>query len=219
MEQDNNTAERELLKAIEGNSNLKKIPKGRGPVIPFLSKEIIGQLVGRCKDVSAAIFVRGDLDQANRVFIVVLAFIMFSFGMVMFRGFNRLRYMPRFDIAVVNNPQDSGAAAVLKLKPLAYYTGIVLGRNIFVPFDTEKKSESLLKGSGGSNINELIRGLRVVGISWDKDNKGRFVMLEDIKTQATYPLREGEALFNITVKEIFQDKVVVTYMEEEAELR
>jgi len=88
-------------------------------------------------------------------------------------------------------------------------------RNIFLP---PKEKEVVKQVTPSPTINQMVKDFHVVGISWADDRKERFVMIEDGRTHITYYLREGDKILDLTVKRIYEDKVVISYKNEEVEL-
>jgi len=57
-----------------------------------------------------------------------------------------------------------------------------------------------------ATLADATEGLRVVGISWGDEPE---VLIEQVKPQKTYFLKQGEKVGSLEVKEIFQDRVVL----------
>lgn len=118
------------------------------------------------------------------------------------------------------HPGSTSAVKASILKAASYYLERARGRDIF---SMVRPEEPKAKGASRSNppsqrITELIKNLRLVGISWSADPD---VMIEDTNLQRTFFLKKGQVIENINVKleAVFKDKVVLTYEGEEAELR
>ena len=114
----------------------------------------------------------------------------------------------------------SSAVKASILKAVSYYLEKARGRDIFqMVRDEEPRAKSVSRANPPSQrITELIKNLRLVGISWSADPD---VMIEDTNLQRTFFLKKGQIIENINVKveAVFKDKVVLTCEGEEAELR
>jgi len=60
------------------------------------------------------------------------------------------------------------------------------------------------------------RDLKLVGISWSKDPDA---MIEDTKSKRTFFLKRGSFINDVKVEAIFRDKVILSYRDEEIELK
>ncbi len=58
--------------------------------------------------------------------------------------------------------------------------------------------------------------LKLVGISWSQDPD---VMIEDTKSKRTFFLKRGDTINDLTISDVFRDKVVLTYKGDEVELK
>ena len=67
-----------------------------------------------------------------------------------------------------------------------------------------------------SRIAEASKNLKLVGISWSDDPD---VIIEDTKAGMAYFLKKGQMINDLKLKEVFKDKVILGYQEEEVELR
>jgi hypothetical protein len=99
------------------------------------------------------------------------------------------------------------------LKAETHYLEKARERNIFKigmkGKDTKSKTPSL-------RITEATQNLKLVGISWSDDPD---VMIEDTKTQRTFFLKKGQMIDDIKLEAVFKDKVILSYLEEEIELK
>ena len=68
----------------------------------------------------------------------------------------------------------------------------------------------------------MVENLQVVGISESESSSGekeRYAMVEDLKTELTYFLNEGDTILNVMVKQIKENSLVLEYQQETIELR
>ena len=85
-------------------------------------------------------------------------------------------------------------------------------RNVFTFLPAPIKAEASLS----PDITEIIANLRLVGIIWSNSPQA---MIENAKEQRTFLLSQGEQIGQVTIKNIFKDKVVIEVEGQEKELR
>jgi hypothetical protein len=99
------------------------------------------------------------------------------------------------------------------LKAGTYYLEKARERNIFKigmkGTDSKSKAPSV-------RITEATQNLKLVGISWSDDPD---VMIEDTKTGRTFFLKKGQMVDDIKLVAVFKDKVILSYLGEEVELK
>ena len=220
MAQNGNTADRELLKAIEGadgKPEVKKKPKvGAGADPLSVLKSRLSFFLNQVKQSATPGTLKFSFSQVNKILFLIIA--LFLFWSVFSRGMIRLQKIPKFDLSSMKTTSDLAKTVILPLKDYAYYTDILLGRNIFNPVEKQQQQQ-VKQQEVAPRINTLIKNLKIVGISWSEKKKDRYVMIEDTKAQLTYYLQEGDKVSTLIVKEIFEDKAVLAHKEEEVELR
>jgi len=216
MEENSNTAEHELLKAIEGQ-NPAVPPRNRVPAASM--EKLFNHLAGRV----AEWLKRGSLEkikakvglhEINRALIVIVLIFVLWYLSVSVKGIRSLNNIPRFEVPSIKKNYNA-KVMVFPLKEYSYYMDALLGRNIF------KAAEKAVQDSGieGAGIQNMIRGMRLAGISWSEDSAKRYVMIEDMKVNITHYVKEGETILNFTVKKIFKEKVTLSYNGNEVDLR
>ena len=90
-------------------------------------------------------------------------------------------------------------------------------RDLFSP-KPETKSEEV-KMEQGPSVDDLVKDLRLVGISYSPATNESYVMVENIKTELTYILQEGDTIANFVIEQILSDKVVMRIGGETVELK
>ncbi|MBN1912837.1 MAG: hypothetical protein JW788_00395 [Candidatus Omnitrophica bacterium] len=111
--------------------------------------------------------------------------------------------------------KPSGMLAVSLLKATSYYLEKARERNIFKIRVT--RSEEKASKTPFSTIGEATKSLKLVGISWSDDPD---VMIEDMESKKTFFLKKGQLINNsIKLEAVFRDKVVLSYLGEEIELK
>jgi len=223
-ENNNTTAERELLKTIEGNPALtKKVRTFEvGLIVARLQSAITGVLA-LAKKTAGGGEKKISLQLINKILIFLVAVVLVFSGLTVFAGATRLGSIPRFDVSKFQPAAGNEETVALPVKTLSYYADIILGRNIFIPYAEEVKQAA--PAQNGVQLTQMIENLQVVGISWtgkqgqDEKQGERFAMVEDLKSQLTYFLSEGDTVLQMTVKKIKDESVILEYEGQEIELR
>ncbi len=128
-------------------------------------------------------------------------------------GMPRIKKVQRLETAA--RTLDIGNLNIEKLGPLTYYLQEIGGRNIFALAAVSKTAEAD-SAEPSIELTNLIDGLRVAGIIWSEAPQA---IIEDIKTGETYLLNRGGKLKQARVKEILKDRVILSYHDEEIELK
>lgn len=105
------------------------------------------------------------------------------------------------------------------LKKGPYYSEKVRSRDIFkfasrAP-KVSKEGSKAPPEKKTSEIVELVKDLKLVGISWSDDPD---IMIEDTKDNMTYFLKRGQMIKKMKLVGVFRDKIILRYKEEEVEL-
>lgn len=107
--------------------------------------------------------------------------------------------------------------SVENFKPVAFYIEQIRRRDIFKPSpraETKVVAPAPRAKEMRAKLKELVKDLKLVGISWGKSPKA---MIRSEKKKKTYFLRQGQMIgtTGIKVKTISKDKVVINYQGEE----
>lgn len=103
----------------------------------------------------------------------------------------------------------------LTFRDIADYLSTVARRNIFHPFEKKVVEEKDLGVPQESkNIALKMQAYKLVGISWLENPGSATVMFEEVQTQVTHFVRQGEDIDGITVDQIFPDQVILRYQGE-----
>ncbi len=216
MAKNSNTAERELLKAIEGHPNVQKMPSAEKSGIDFISllKSRLSFFADAMKKPSKQAKPALSLTIIANALIGLIVMLIIWYGVVIMGGMRRFERIPRFETSEMPRG-DVSTEIHIPLRDYAFYADALLGRNIFIPF-VEKEPEREITTS---RINDMVQGLKLAGISWSPDSHDRYAMIEDAKTQLTYFLQENDMFLNLVVKEINEESIVLGFGSEEIELR
>ena len=216
MDQNSNSAEKELLKAIEGEESLEA--KSQTKAVP----DIIGLVKSRWAfaydKLKKRVLQNGngvDIALVNKAIGAVIGILIIWGILIAVKGAGRLHNIPRFDISKLSSQIVVSSSIKLPVKEYAYYVDVLLGRNIFNPEQKEEAQVQMVV----PRINEIVKDLKVVGISWDENKKQSFAMVEDLSKQVTYFLREGDSVLNLVVKKVDDEGLILMYGQEEVTLK
>jgi len=150
-----------------------------------------------------------NLEITNRILIVILG------GLIIFLFVDFIYLKP--DFKKIYEKISALPAARLKkrdviyLKPLSAYLDASAKRDIFNPIAITKEDmyvERIVR------LEELTKGLSLVGIFWGKNPE---VMIEDTEEKKTYFLRRGQTIKGIKIDSILEDRVILEHNNETME--
>ena len=217
------TPERELLKIIEEPGTKVKVPslKARQNFFnlfsPIAFKARLSFLKAKLK--SGAGFkwlTQLEIKTVNRLLEICIFILIFYLVGNFVISMIDLNKNSSLAFEIKENADSSVLAEASLLKADAYYLGKARARDIFKMgltsvADSEQATEVPVSG-----ISEAVRNLKLVGISWSDDPD---IIIEDTQVQRAYFLKRGQMINDFTVKAVFKDKVILSYNEEEIELR
>jgi hypothetical protein len=213
MAENNNTAERELLKAIEGKTTPR--PIGHSPIAGM--KDGVLSIAGNVSSYISYDKVKSKitLHNTNILFVVLIVFFVTWWFIVMGKGFMRMddiKNIGNIDVKISDRPV---IMPEFGLKEYANYLDALLGRNIFNPVKTQVPSSD---GGLTSEANKA-GNLKLVGISWDEERNDRYAMVEDVQTNLTYYVKEGDFVLEFLVKEISERQIVLSHQNNDIRLQ
>ncbi|VAX34888.1 hypothetical protein MNBD_UNCLBAC01-1527 [hydrothermal vent metagenome] len=198
MAQKKETAEQQLLKMLEASA-------GPAAVAPKVEKKAKGK-----QSVLSLIRI------GNKVLIAVIVGVAFFLVGEVLAGMSLVGKNVRFS---VNSSSVRGAKGSENFLPmiegLSFYLSGVKRRNLFQPYDEERKKIAVDVSGENRRIAQATSHLRLVGVSWLDTVATASVMLEDIDKKETYFLQKGEKIGDIFVKTIYADSVELGYENEE----
>jgi hypothetical protein len=229
MEKNNYSAEKELLKAIEGSpgrgkkGKIKNFALNRGElksrVLFFYDKLKNNFLLPRI-NIFKEKFIFPDksfnFNAVQGALKLCAYFFLFYYLVVVGKGVYMLNHIPTFNIPATKIAKSRSTNIGNLLKEFAYYSDSLIKRNIFIP---SVKEETTVEPTESSKVEHLTDNLKIVGLSWSKNISKRFVIIEDIEKKSTHFLKEQDAISNLTVKTILKDRVILIYQDEEIVLR
>lgn len=217
----NKSAERALLRTIEGNKSLEeKYKKAKVPDMAAVIKSRFAfsfDSLKLKKDSLSGSFVLTP-QLINKILLIVTGVALIIYTLISVKSFQRLNHIPRFEISGEKPLFEIPENLLQTVKKKDFYTSVLLGRNIFDP-QVKKEVVEAVVATAAVKLTAMVEALKVVGISWSETKKDRYVMLEDTKQELTYFLQEGDKVLELTVKEIFSDNVELSSGKETITLR
>ncbi len=228
MENNESSAERELLKAIENsddNQNSGSIDssarsgRGTGEGTETADTESVGKpsILANLKNNLSFGGYALSLYDTKKILSWLIMFLFLWLFLVAGKGVYDLGNLPEFHVTALDVAETTGVEDEIPIEKFSHYADILLGRNIFLPV---AKKETAGKGLSDTGTNDVTRKLKIAGLAWVPEEEGaRHAMIEDTQTGITYYVQEGSPVANFEVKSILEDKVILTYMSEEIELQ
>ncbi len=205
------TPEEQLLNLIEdgeGPSTLS-LKRKKSSRFSFISLSALSTLLARFKITVKdwLIQLKGGIDEPNlkawNKVLAVSAIILFVYLTADFtlRRLDIKQFTKKAAAQKGRSFQDDLKADV---RPFLYYLEMVQRRDIFSPvklMSAENPQEEAKK-----LLSELVKDLKLVGISWGKDPE---VIIEDKKDNKTYFLKTGDTISKFKIDVILKDKVIL----------
>lgn len=205
------TPEEQLLNLIEdgeGPSTLS-LKRKKSSRFSFISLSALSTLLARFKITIKdwLIQLKGGIDEPNlkawNKVLAVSAIILFVYLTADFtlRRLDIKQFTKKVAAQKGRSFQDDAKADV---RPFLYYLEMVQRRDIFSPvklMSAENPQEEAKK-----LLSELVKDLKLVGISWGKDPE---VIIEDKKDNKTYFLKTGDTISKFKIDVILKDKVIL----------
>lgn len=223
MESNGHSAERELLKAIEGSGGQKEKKAKTAAYlnsgelksrIHFLSHNLKTKLERRFITPYGTVDLTAVQKSLKAAVIVLFCLYLASAA----RGAYLMNQIPVFDFspAATSETESSGLGSLLL--DFAHYGNVLLQDNIFTPkekVEPQEKEAPVVRPV----LHQMIDNLKISGISRDEETGERFAIAEDRERKITYFLQEGDKILDFTVKNIFDNRVVFLYQDQEITLR
>jgi len=227
------TAEQKLLRIIEASqgAGMASSPSGvaagqlaqevahavKGSGLPAFA-DLFGNFFGffRAKMSASSAFSFGPRE-INKILTTGLAFLLCAFAINLFFGarlLNKKIILTLADMKTVS----SETSFVPAVAAIADYLVNIQKRNIFEPYE-RKATEALPALPSGSHVSVMTKNLRLAGISWLDSAESVSAMIEDTESGTTRFLKVGDKINDMTVKQIYADRVVLSYEGEELILK
>ena len=111
---------------------------------------------------------------------------------------------------------DIGNISIEALNPLALYLREIGQNNVFSLPEPPPPKPAQQEPTASEALKNMVSTFRVVGIIWSDAPQA---IIEDTKEGRTYFLNRGSRLKEVRVKEILRDRVILSYDNQEIELR
>jgi hypothetical protein len=226
MAEHDNTAERELLQAIEGlgdlgstatpnsGSDQSAVPGGAAGDMGTNIKSRLSFFSSKFSGEDSVLNL--SIQDVNKI---VTGFVLF-FGLwlclTLAKGLIDLGNMPKFKVSPFGVGEDNQVERTILLNTIEFYDNTLLGRNIFKAI--EKKHIESVRVS--SKVGNMAKNLKVTGLSWTPGDDNRYAMIEDTRSGVTHYLEEGDPILIFNVHKILEDSVIVRHKDkEEIEIR
>ena len=130
----------------------------------------------------------------------------------------QITFIPRFDVSESSGRVASAVEGSSALKDVSYYSGVLLGRNIFKPVDKEAFGAL---GISELTVVDMAKNLKLAGLAWvpGVEDRDRFTMIEDTDAGVTYFLKKGGKISSFSVEDILDDSVILSYNKNGEEIK
>lgn len=242
MEQKATNPEKKLLEIIEASQQqaapaptpakesvvkteaVKTIPRAKS----FSPKDFITGLTGLINNIKA-LFSSGAAFafQLKRINIVLLfvSFALFIYTFVYFLTYknNTNKNIAHIQEGLGSIPAKDPSMVKIALPGISneYLSAVVekiRRRDLFKPV-TAETLKAAASGDVAAKEAELIKNLKLVGISIAVNPQDSYALIEDLATKNTYFLKKDETIKGLTVASILNDKVIFSYQDKQVELR
>ena len=199
---------KQMAQAVQGGNFHFELPAA----LRFLSSGSAGSGVGNPPF---------GLREFNRMLLYSLIAVLVFLGMDLLTGMKSLERKIVF--SVDPNVSKKLFSVIPPVKDLASYLSPIETRNIFQPLEkktaAEEKQDVPPPSEQAKKIVTLAEKLKLVGVSWLDRPETASVMIEDTESGITYFVRQGEKVKDLTVKNIYTDRVVLTFEGEEITIK
>jgi hypothetical protein len=157
-----------------------------------------------------------DVHFINMVLLGVICLLVVYGGISAFISFKGLRAIAVKQYSAAAMAQTvQEFKGVAPLPPASFYQKKIAQRNIFKR-GAKPGDDKMTEAGPSSKTAEMLKNLRLVGISWS-DNPD--IMIEDVKLAKTFFVKKGQMVGEFKVENVFKDKVILRYNKETVELK
>lgn len=154
-----------------------------------------------------------SLKSANALLVFAAVLATIFLGLDFWLGMPRAGAIQRLEARAKNF--DTGDLSVSRPDALPVYLREITQRNIFA-LPQEPKKEAAVAQRAAVDASLLTADLKLVGIIWSEAPQA---IVEDTKETRTHLLNRGGKIKNLRVKEILKDRVILSYDNQDIELR
>lgn len=151
-----------------------------------------------------------NIKAVNKIFFILSA-ILLGYSIVGF-VFGRPDIKRVYEKSRLIKWKQSEQKVVSEVRPFLHYLEMVNRRNIFSPVSLKEATKTEAKKK---QLQEMVKDLSLVGISWGKEP---IAMIEDIKAKKTYFLKKGMRINEFNIEDILEDRVILSFEGEKIEL-
>ncbi len=152
-----------------------------------------------------------NLKALNKIFFI-LSVVLLGYSVAGF-VFGRPDIKEVYEKSRLMEWKQSGQEAISDVRPFLHYLEVVRRRNIFSPIVLKEAEKPEAKKK---RLQEMVKDLSLVGISWDKEP---VAMIEDKKAKKTYFLKKGQKINKFKIEDILKDRVILRFGGEKIELK
>ncbi len=162
------------------------------------------------------------IREFNKIFILVLIVV----GIICVREFigGMKNSQQKMNFSLAGNAGKSSPIVLPTVKDLTEYLTMIQRRNIFQPYQPPKAEEPLAQEQAAPVevkvlIDEQVKDLKLVGISWLDSSESATAMIEDAKSGVTNFYKTGDPVAGVKIETIFADRVILEYEGEKFDLK
>lgn len=159
-----------------------------------------------------------DTKIISKVLGICILVLVFYFINNLYVSFINLKIPRNLALEVKKEDLDASGPtdAFVSKKAVSYFLEKTRQRDIFKMGKSKNGDNGVVFRGPSPRIIEATQHLKLVGISWSDDPDA---MIEDTKSLRTFFVKRGGAVGGIKVQAIFKDKLILSYGNEEIELK
>ena len=162
------------------------------------------------------------IREFNKIFILVLVVVGIFFVRDFIGGMKSSQQ--KLNFSVVEKVAQSSNIVLPAVKDLTEYLSAIQRRNIFQSFqpkveETPPQAEAAAPVEVKPQINDMVKDLKLVGVSWLDSSESATAMIEDAKSGATNFYKMGDQVAGVKVETIFADRVILEHEGEKFDLK
>ena len=155
-----------------------------------------------------------SLDNINLILVILLTAVLVYFIPNLFKRPKTVVQKLEEKIRTQGPVQETKPLEEEKRPPVDYIAGQTGARNIFQPIIKEEAAAQA-PAEQGPKLEDIKAQLNLLGVVWGDNPQA---IIEDKKAQKTYFLSKGQGFNDIEVKDIFENKVILSYQGQQFEL-
>lgn len=157
------------------------------------------------------------IREINNLLMGTVAVLVSLFIFNIFSGTRMLKAKVDFDVS--GETVKRSESFIPQMKAFSVYLANIGERNIFQPYEKKEVAMTVETGMEANKIASMAKNLKLVGVSWLDSPDTASAMIEDTQSGNTYFLEVGDKVNNVTIKNIYADRVILTYDGEDAVIK